>query len=409
MLRAIDDPADRVSLVAALRSSFFGVSDRDIVQLPLSAGGCARLGRGRRVAAGRRALAPGAGACWRSCTTQRTRVSRARAAGAALRRDAGPGRAHGHAPRRGRRSRTWRRWRRSRARPAELGVLTAARLRAPARGAHPERARGARPAVDAAGRSRHRAHPLDPQGQGPGGAGRGALRHRRRAFSRGPTAIALWDEGRIAIGFRARLPAAGLGRARAPAEEATGARRRPPPALRRLHARARPAGGPAAAGRRADRRLLAASCRQRAAADARRRRAVVDADTLPRAERAGARHGPRGAGGRRGRRRAGRALGRASGGADRGARPSGRSCPSPPRAARRAQRAVRGRRAAAASGGRDFGSLVHRLLEWIPLDDAPARGRAARWPRRWRPSFGLDAGAPRRARRRSVGARSPCP
>lgn len=30
-LRALDDPADRVSLVAALRSSFFGVSDRDLV------------------------------------------------------------------------------------------------------------------------------------------------------------------------------------------------------------------------------------------------------------------------------------------------------------------------------------------------------------------------------------------
>ena len=36
MLRAIDDPADRVSLVAALRSSFFGVSDRDMVALRTS-------------------------------------------------------------------------------------------------------------------------------------------------------------------------------------------------------------------------------------------------------------------------------------------------------------------------------------------------------------------------------------
>ncbi len=39
VLRAIDDPSDRVSLVAALRSSFFGVSDRDIVAYHLAGGG----------------------------------------------------------------------------------------------------------------------------------------------------------------------------------------------------------------------------------------------------------------------------------------------------------------------------------------------------------------------------------
>src|SRR4029450_6571868 len=33
----IDDPSDRVSLVAALRSSFFGVSDRDLVRAALTA------------------------------------------------------------------------------------------------------------------------------------------------------------------------------------------------------------------------------------------------------------------------------------------------------------------------------------------------------------------------------------
>jgi ATP-dependent helicase/nuclease subunit A len=38
-LRAIDDRADRVSLVAALRSSFFGVSDRDLVQEHLASKG----------------------------------------------------------------------------------------------------------------------------------------------------------------------------------------------------------------------------------------------------------------------------------------------------------------------------------------------------------------------------------
>jgi ATP-dependent helicase/nuclease subunit A len=38
VLRAIEDPTDRVSLVAALRSSFFGVSDRDIVTYALAGG-----------------------------------------------------------------------------------------------------------------------------------------------------------------------------------------------------------------------------------------------------------------------------------------------------------------------------------------------------------------------------------
>jgi ATP-dependent helicase/nuclease subunit A len=39
VLRAIDDPSDRVAFVAALRSSFFGVSDRDIVAYHLAGGG----------------------------------------------------------------------------------------------------------------------------------------------------------------------------------------------------------------------------------------------------------------------------------------------------------------------------------------------------------------------------------
>jgi ATP-dependent helicase/nuclease subunit A len=43
VLRAVEDPSDRVSLVAALRSSFFGVSDRDIVSYAL-AGGVLALG-----------------------------------------------------------------------------------------------------------------------------------------------------------------------------------------------------------------------------------------------------------------------------------------------------------------------------------------------------------------------------
>src|SRR4029079_2357405 len=43
VLRAVDDPADRTALVAALRSSFFGVSDRDTACYALG-GGWLRIG-----------------------------------------------------------------------------------------------------------------------------------------------------------------------------------------------------------------------------------------------------------------------------------------------------------------------------------------------------------------------------
>ena len=55
--------------------------------------------------------------------------------------------------------------------------------------------------------------------------------------------------------------------------------------------------------------------------------------------------------------------------------------------------------AVAATGGRDFGSLVHRLLEWIPLEDVDS-GRAARvrtMAEALAPSFALDAAAAARA------------
>jgi ATP-dependent exoDNAse (exonuclease V) beta subunit len=50
--------------------------------------------------------------------------------------------------------------------------------------------------------------------------------------------------------------------------------------------------------------------------------------------------------------------------------------------------------AAGAGGGRDFGSLVHRILEWIPLD---APERAEPMAVALAPSFGLDPDAARRA------------
>src|SRR4029079_8441504 len=57
VLRAIDDPADRTALVAGLRSSFFGVSDRDIACYAL-AGGWLRIGGGDVTKPGGVALAP---------------------------------------------------------------------------------------------------------------------------------------------------------------------------------------------------------------------------------------------------------------------------------------------------------------------------------------------------------------
>jgi ATP-dependent helicase/nuclease subunit A len=57
VLRAIDDPTDHVSLVAALRSSFFGVSDRDVVGYALG-GGRLQLGPVEEDRPGAAALAP---------------------------------------------------------------------------------------------------------------------------------------------------------------------------------------------------------------------------------------------------------------------------------------------------------------------------------------------------------------
>ncbi len=57
VLKAIDDPSDRVALVSALRSSFFGVSDRDIVSYALT-GGALSLGPGDPEKPGGDSLAP---------------------------------------------------------------------------------------------------------------------------------------------------------------------------------------------------------------------------------------------------------------------------------------------------------------------------------------------------------------
>ena len=119
VLRAIDDPSDRIALVAALRSSFFGVSDRDIVAYslsggPLWAGAIDEERPGGRGARRRR---------WRSSTSCTggggTRASPPSSSGSTRRRASSP-----PSPARAgarRRSRTSRRWRRSPARPPRSG------------------------------------------------------------------------------------------------------------------------------------------------------------------------------------------------------------------------------------------------------------------------------------------------
>jgi ATP-dependent helicase/nuclease subunit A len=52
--------------------------------------------------------------------------------------------------------------------------------------------------------------------------------------------------------------------------------------------------------------------------------------------------------------------------------------------------------AAGSGGGREFGRLVHRVLEWIPFEDGAPEGAAA-MARALGPTFGLDEEAARRA------------
>ncbi len=61
LLRAVEDPSDRVSLVAALRGSFLGVSDRDIVQYALAGGRLELLAPGEPDLPGAASLLPALG------------------------------------------------------------------------------------------------------------------------------------------------------------------------------------------------------------------------------------------------------------------------------------------------------------------------------------------------------------
>ena len=394
MLRAIDDPSrprlagGRAALVVLRRER-----PRHRGLRAVAAARCALGGADLERPAGRVALAPGARACSRSCTA----CARGSSVPALLERlydeTRDPGRAHRHAAAARRRSPTSRRSRRWRARPTELRRAHAARLRAPARGAHRARARGARPA-----RPRGRAT-RTPCASCRSTRPRGWRRRSWRSTTPPTTSSA--DAGRDpALGRAARrdrlpqrLPAARLGRAR-PEGRRRAAGRRAPAAVRRVHARPRPAGGP-----RATRATRATGgfwreLIERAAGDRPRRDVrVVDAETLPlpeveRQPRRSAR-----AGGRSRRRRRGGALGGASGAALIEAAAHRPLVPiSATRVAAR-DRAAAGVRAPAARGGRDFGSLVHRILEWMPLEATSGAARAAAMARALAPAFGLDAEA----------------
>ena len=131
VLRAIDDPSDRIALVAALRSSFFGVSDRDIVAYSLS-GGPLWAGAIDEERPGGRALGPALRAPRRPAPAAAAR-ERPRPPRAALRGDAHPRRPHRLAPGRGA-GREPREGGGARARGRLARGAHAARLREPPRG-----------------------------------------------------------------------------------------------------------------------------------------------------------------------------------------------------------------------------------------------------------------------------------
>ena len=259
---------------------------------------------------GAAALAPALRAAAGAARAAHARLG-ARAARAALRRDAHPGRAHRHAPRRG----------------ADREPREGGGARAPGGGAgRAHRCAASRASWRSASASAREEPDLPATRPGDPDTVRMLSIHKAKGLEapivvlfdtaddadvRRPTRSRCWDEGTIAIGFRAGCQPPGWDVLTA-GEEARARAEGAAPALRRLHARARPAGDPVPAGGRADRRLLEASCR-RACRTRRTPTCAWSTRTRCRARARGARRRPRGAGGRRGRRRARGALGRASG------------------------------------------------------------------------------------------------
>jgi ATP-dependent helicase/nuclease subunit A len=389
VLRAIDDPSDRIALVAALRSSFFGASDRDIVAYALSGGSLWRAIEEDRPGAA--ALAPA-----RALLEELHRMRRHASVPAVLERlyDETRVLAALTGSRRGE------------AQIANLEKVAALAREASSLGALTlrgfaslleDRIQNAREEPDLPS-----TRPGDPD------TVRVLSIHKAKGLEspvvalydtddRGYspiTTVPLWEEGRIAIGFR--------GGCQPPDWDAL---------VRREEKK----------GRAELRRLLYVACtrardllvvprppldadagafwkeltdRLPAASDGDVH--VVDAEEIPRPDVPG-----------RGRELW--ALSSASGGdavaarweaerRDLVARASERPF-LPVSATRLAARTAPPPAAAAGPGGRDFGSLVHRLLEWVPLDDVEAgrAGRVRAMADALAPSFGLDAAAAERA------------
>ena len=212
-----------------------------------------------------------------------------------------------------------------------------------------------------------------------------------------------WSEGRIALGFRGGCQPPGWD-ALVRREEKKAPRGAAAPALRRLHARARPARVAAPAGRRGQRQLLARgrprSCRPRATPTCGSstptrwpsRRGASASPPVPTLVEGGDAVAARW-------REARRELIAAA--AERPYQPISATR----LAARTAPPAVGP--AGGQAAGRDFGSLLHRLLQWVPLDLTPRRagaraasdGGRARAGVRARRGRGATRGAAGRARR----------
>jgi ATP-dependent helicase/nuclease subunit A len=408
-LRAVDDPSDRASLVAALRSCFFGVSDRDLVAYALD-GGALEVGAPTDVSkAGGEAVAPALEALGR-LHQDRLRVS----VPALLERLYDETRvmaALTHT-------------RRGEARIANLekvaamarqsdgvGVLTlrgftrllAARMQDSSE--EPDLP-AARPEDPGTVRilSIHKAKGLE--------APIAALYDMAASLQVWASVIALWDEGQVAVGFRkgCRPPGWNTLAQRDEARSRAEGRRLLYVACTRARdflVVPRPPAGTQPGDFWAD--LL--PCLDRAPADEVR---AVDARTLPvpvRAREALDRS----------------ALADAAGGDAAGARwlarrgellAAGAHRPFTPlpvlrAAARSAPPAVGSTAPApgdagdvllqAQARGRSFGSLVHQILEWVPLDDATPE-RVAAMADALAPSFGLDAAAGARAAAAASGA-----
>jgi len=390
VLRAIDDPSDRVALVAALRSSFFGASDRDIVAYSLSGG-----------------------PLWAGAIDEERPGGRTLGPALALLDDLHRRRPHASVPALLERLYEETRVlaaltgsRRGEAQVANLEKVAALAREATSLGALTlrgfanlleDRIQNAREEPDLPA-----TRPGDPdtvrvlsihKAKGLEAPVVALFDTDDRGYS--PTSmVPLWSEGRIAIGFR--------GGCQPPDWDAL---------VRREEKK----------GRAEARRLLYVACtrardllviprppvdadagafwkeltdRLPAASDADVR--VVDADTLARPEVPG-----------RGRELW--ALASAEGGDAVAARWKAERADLLTRAAERPRAPISATRlaartapppaAASGPGGRDFGSLVHRLLEWMPLEDVDA-GRAERvraMAAAIAPSFGLDAEAADRA------------